>query len=154
MFSSTDEMSFLRTNAFAKVLSARTRPELPDNSVVLADSGFGIFSVAYHSKWSGHDFLFRLSISRYKAFRKQAQLVDEGEGYNLTAQFSRQAAKLASFEPRRPKSTKFQKSTRGKKEGHASHLGIERLVSHTQLWHDDKNQWRDRLSMQIRRSVW
>lgn len=55
--------------------------QLPGNSVVLADSGFGIFSVAYHSKCSGHDFLFRLSISRYKALRKQAQLVDEGEGY-------------------------------------------------------------------------
>jgi hypothetical protein len=55
--------------------------QLPENSVVLADSGFGIFSVAYHSKRSGHDFLFRLSMSRYKALRKQAPLVDQGEGY-------------------------------------------------------------------------
>ena len=55
--------------------------QLPENSVTLADSGFGIFSVAYHSKQTGHDFLFRLSMSRYKALRKQAQLVDEGEGY-------------------------------------------------------------------------
>ena len=55
--------------------------QLPNNSIVLADSGFGIFSVAYHSKRSGHDFLFRLSMSRYKALRKQAQLVNEGEGY-------------------------------------------------------------------------
>jgi len=55
--------------------------QLPENSVVLADSGFGIFSVAYHSKQSGHDFLFRFSMSRYKALRKQAQLVDQGEGF-------------------------------------------------------------------------
>lgn len=55
--------------------------QLPDNSVVLADSGFGIFSVAYHSKRSSHDFLFRLTMSRFKSLRKQAQLVDEGEGY-------------------------------------------------------------------------
>lgn len=61
--------------------------QLPQNSVVLADSGFGIFSVAYHSKRSGHDFLFRLSMSRFKALRKQAQLIDVEEGcktYQLT----------------------------------------------------------------------
>lgn len=61
--------------------------QLPENSVVLADSAFGIFSVAYHCKRAGHDFLFRLSMSRYKALRKKAQLVDQGEGcttYQLT----------------------------------------------------------------------
>ena len=55
--------------------------QLPGNSVVLADSGFGIFSVAYHCRLSGHDFVYRLSMSRYKALRKQAQLVVEGKGY-------------------------------------------------------------------------
>lgn len=55
--------------------------ELPERSVVLADSGFGIFSVAYHATIAGHDFLFRLSMTRFKSLRKKAELVDEGEGY-------------------------------------------------------------------------
>ena len=55
--------------------------QLPDNSVILADSAFGILSVAYHSTRCGHDFLFRLTMSRYKSLRTKAQLVEEGEGY-------------------------------------------------------------------------
>ncbi|QDS92763.1 Transposase DDE domain protein [Roseimaritima multifibrata] len=55
--------------------------ELPSNSIVLADSGFGIYGVAYHTRVAKHDFLFRLSMTRYKSYRKKAELVDEGEGY-------------------------------------------------------------------------
>lgn len=55
--------------------------ELPESSIVLADSGFGIFSVAYHTQQAGHDFLFRLSASRFKSYRRKAELIDEGEGY-------------------------------------------------------------------------
>jgi len=55
--------------------------QLPANSIVLADSGFGIFSVAHHTCAAGHDFLFRLSMTRYKSHRKKAELVDQGVGY-------------------------------------------------------------------------
>ena len=55
--------------------------ELPESSIVLADSGFGIFSVAYHTHQAGHDFLFRLSMTRFKSHRKKAELIDQGEGY-------------------------------------------------------------------------
>lgn len=55
--------------------------ELPSGSIVLGDSGFGIFSVAHHTHEAGHDFLFRLSMPRFKSHRKKAQLVDQGEGY-------------------------------------------------------------------------
>ena len=48
---------------------------LPENSVVMADSGFGIFSVGYHSTQAGHDILFRLTKSRFKALRKQGRLI-------------------------------------------------------------------------------
>lgn len=34
---------------------------MPRGSIVLADSGFGIFSVAYHTNTAGHDILFRLT---------------------------------------------------------------------------------------------
>lgn len=52
--------------------------QLPANSIILADSGFGIFSVAYASVADGHDFLFRLSSSRFKALSRQAELFDQG----------------------------------------------------------------------------
>lgn len=55
--------------------------ELPEGSLVLADSGFGIFSVAHHSRAAGHDFLLRLSMQRFKSYRKKAELIDSGEGY-------------------------------------------------------------------------
>ena len=53
---------------------------LPFNSVVMADSGFGIFSVAYHSTRPphDHDVLFRLTHSRFRSLCKKGQLIDEG----------------------------------------------------------------------------
>jgi len=62
---------------------------LPENSIVMADSGFGIFSVGYHSTQAGHDILFRLTKSRFHALRKQGQLIEEGpfhKSYWLTWQ--------------------------------------------------------------------
>ena len=62
---------------------------LPKNSVVMADAGFGIFSVSYHSTEAGHDILFRLTKSRFKALRKRGRLIDEGpfhKSYSLTWQ--------------------------------------------------------------------
>ena len=51
---------------------------LPANSIVMADSGFGIFSVAHDSTQAGHDILFRLTKSRFGAIRKKARLIEEG----------------------------------------------------------------------------
>ena len=62
---------------------------LPENSVVMADAGFGIFSVGYHSTQAGHDILFRLTKSRFNALRKQGRLIEEGpfhKSYSLTWQ--------------------------------------------------------------------
>jgi hypothetical protein len=67
-------------NASEAVQAQRILKKLPENSIVLADSGFGIYSVAYHCVQAGHDFLFRLSHTRFKALRKKAQLIDEGIG--------------------------------------------------------------------------
>jgi len=62
---------------------------LPENSVVMADSGFGIFSVGYHSIQAGHDILFRLTKSRFRALRKGGRLIETGpfhKSYALTWQ--------------------------------------------------------------------
>lgn len=54
---------------------------LPQKSIVLADSGFGIFSVAYHCLLRGKEFLLRLTKQRYRSYLKNAQLVEEGDGH-------------------------------------------------------------------------
>lgn len=51
---------------------------LPENSIVMADAGFGIFSVGYHSTQAGHDILFRLTKSRFKSLAKKGCLIEEG----------------------------------------------------------------------------
>lgn len=55
--------------------------KLPDGSIVMADAGFGIFSVAYYTRQAGHDFLFRLSQQRFNSYVKQATLRESGKNY-------------------------------------------------------------------------
>lgn len=60
---------------------------IPRGSIVLADAGFGIFSVAYYTTDSGHDILFRLTRARFKSLRRQATLIEKtehGSMYRLT----------------------------------------------------------------------
>jgi hypothetical protein len=54
---------------------------LPEDALVLGDSGFGIFQVAFHSAKSGREFLFRLSGQRFKALKKQATPVEQSRGF-------------------------------------------------------------------------
>lgn len=48
---------------------------LPPKSIVMADIGFGIFSVAYHANQHGHNFVLRLKKDRFNRIRKNAELV-------------------------------------------------------------------------------
>lgn len=77
--------------------------ELPGNCIVMADANFGIFSVAYHTRAAGKEFLFRLTNSRFKSFRKKAELVDEGEGYKSYRYEWRPTAKDRQTNPELPK---------------------------------------------------
>jgi DDE family transposase len=52
---------------------------LPRRSIAMADSGFGIFMVGYAMIGQGHDILFRLTKSRYKALRRQAERIETTE---------------------------------------------------------------------------
>ena len=66
----------------AKAIAKR----IPPGSIVLADSGFGIFSVVYHTIHSGQNILFRLTKSRFKSLRRKATLIEKTEHaamYNL-----------------------------------------------------------------------
>ncbi|MDP1559764.1 MAG: transposase [Pirellulaceae bacterium] len=56
---------------------------LPPNSILLADSAYGIFSFAYHCVQRKTPFLFRLTQQRFKALVKSANLVEQS-GENRT----------------------------------------------------------------------
>ena len=60
---------------------------IPPGSLILADAGFGIFSVAHAMRGAGHDILFRLTNSRFKSMRRKAEKIDETDHsahYRLT----------------------------------------------------------------------
>ena len=65
-------------SASEAVQAQRIVKQLPAGSIVMADAGFGIYSVAHHTSEAEHDFLFRLTTSRFKSLRRQAELIDEG----------------------------------------------------------------------------
>jgi hypothetical protein len=60
-------------------LAAAIAKRLPARSLALADSGFGIFSVAYAMVKQRHDILFRLTNARYKSMVRRAELLQTTE---------------------------------------------------------------------------
>ena len=48
-------------------LAAAIALRIPSGSLVMADAGFGIFAVTWALRTTGHDVLFRLTKSRFKA---------------------------------------------------------------------------------------
>ena len=61
-------------------LARQMAQRLPRGSIVMADSGFGIFSVAHAVVAEGHQILFRLTKSRFKSLVRQATVVEEWDG--------------------------------------------------------------------------
>lgn len=76
---------------------------LPRDSIVMADSGFGIFSVAHHCQFRGQRFLFRLSKQRYRSHLKKAEFVEEGPGYRTYHVLWKPSAKERKNHPHLPK---------------------------------------------------
>jgi hypothetical protein len=89
-------------NASEAAQAKRIVLKLPANSIVLADAGFGIFSVACHSRAAQHDILFRLSHSRFKALRREAELIDDGPGHKTRHLLWRPSAKDRQSNPDLP----------------------------------------------------
>lgn len=67
-------------NSSEAAQAERVVERLPHDALVLADSGFGIFRVAYHCDQRDKDFVFRLTGQRFKSLKKKAVLVEEDEG--------------------------------------------------------------------------
>ena len=68
-------------NSSEAAQAERVIDRLPHDALVLADSGFGIFRVAYHCDQRNTEFVFRLTGQRFKAFKKKATLVEDGKGF-------------------------------------------------------------------------
>jgi hypothetical protein len=81
---------------------------LPANSIVMADSGFGIFSVAHDSTQAGHDILFRLTKSRFQALRKNARLIEEGSHHKSYHLLWRPSAKDRKTNPHLPEDAEIE----------------------------------------------
>ena len=62
-------------------LSKAMMRRIPRGSLVMADSGFGIFGVAYSVVHSGCPILLRMTRSRFKTVRRQATLIEDFDGY-------------------------------------------------------------------------
>lgn len=61
--------------------------QMPTDGIVLADSGFGIYAVAWQVRQTQRDFVFRLTEQRFNALRRCATVVSEdaaGTTYSLT----------------------------------------------------------------------
>lgn len=55
--------------------------QMPVDSIIMADSGFGIFAVADKIHQAGLSFLLRMTKQRFDRLRKTATLVDEGANW-------------------------------------------------------------------------
>ena len=54
--------------------------QFPEKSIGIADAGFGIFFVAHTIHDEGHEFLLRMTKTRFNSLRHQATLIAEGIG--------------------------------------------------------------------------
>ena len=95
-------------NASEAVQAHRIVKQLPPKSIVMADAGFGIYSVAYHTTAAGHDFLFRLTNSRFKSLRRQAELIDEGPTHKTYHLLWKPTAKDRKTTPSLPEDTSIE----------------------------------------------
>lgn len=57
--------------------AAAIAKRIPSGSIVLADAGYGIFSVVHAMVGAGHDVLFRLTKSRFKSMQRSAQRIEQ-----------------------------------------------------------------------------
>jgi len=85
--------------------TALVRPcfeQLPPDGIVMADGGYGIFYVAYQARQTGHQFLCRMTKSRFNSLRKKATLSGEGENWKSYTHTWRPSAKERKNHPDLP----------------------------------------------------
>ena len=76
--------------------------QMPPDGIALADSGFGIFAVAWDAQQTQRDFVFRLTDVRFHALRRQATLVARGENSTTYSLLWQPSAKERKTHPDLP----------------------------------------------------
>ena len=95
-------------NASEAVQAHRIVKQLPANSIVMADAGFGIYSVAHHTSVAGHNFLLRLTRARFKSLRRKAELIDEGPTHKTYHVLWKPSAKDRQSNPDLPRAASLE----------------------------------------------
>jgi hypothetical protein len=83
-------------------LVRRCFEQLPPDGIVMTDSGFGIFRVAYEARQTGHQFLCRMTKARFNSLRKKATLRSEGENWKSYSHTWRPSAQERKKHPDLP----------------------------------------------------
>jgi hypothetical protein len=83
-------------------LARRGFEQMPADGIAMADSGFGIFRVAYDARETEHQFLFRLTKVRFEALKKKATLESQGENWKTYSHTWRPSAKERRKHPDLP----------------------------------------------------
>ncbi len=53
--------------------------QLPENSIIMSDAGFGVFGVAFEATGAGHDILLRMKKANFQSLQKNAELIEQSE---------------------------------------------------------------------------
>jgi hypothetical protein len=64
-----------------KLMKELVADTVPKDSIVIGDSGFGVFAAAYHCRKNSQQFVFSLTKQRFRSHLKTATLIDEGKGF-------------------------------------------------------------------------
>jgi len=85
-------------NAVSETYLARSLMQrLPANAVVMADAGYGIYSVAHHAHQCGHRFVLRLAKARFNRIKKSAELISSNAtGKTYQVEWAPSAKELAN----------------------------------------------------------
>ncbi len=83
-------------------LIGRNLLRLPSNSVVMGDSGFGIFSVACQIAAAGHGFVLRMTKQRFESLTKKAELVESDDHHKVWIHEWKPSAKERKSHPDLP----------------------------------------------------
>lgn len=76
--------------------------QMPADGIVMADAGFGIFAVAWDARQTNRDFVFRLTDSRFTAWRRKATVVASGGNWTTSSLTWRPSAKERQAHPDLP----------------------------------------------------
>jgi hypothetical protein len=116
------------TNAIGETRLAESLIEqLPANSIVLADSAYGIYHIAYKANEYGHNFVLRLTSERFEYHVKNAELISQSEDSRVYYLNWRPSNKERRKHPSFPTETSIQVRV------HATKIGEEWLYLITDL---------------------